>query len=131
MHKSVGAIIKNDKSEILMMERANFPLGWAGPAGHIDEGETPEQAMIREVKEETNLDIHKYRLLFHEFIEWNECGAGVKGHDWYLFEALDWSSDVKKDSREAKQMLWLASEKIKTLVLEEVWEYWFKKLAII
>ena len=40
---------------------------WVGIGGHIEDGETPNQAIIREVKEETNLDLISldYRGLLH------------------------------------------------------------------
>ncbi|MFH1662060.1 MAG: NUDIX hydrolase [Candidatus Falkowbacteria bacterium] len=81
MHKSVGSILKNKENQILMIDRKNFPFGWACPAGHVDKDETAEQALIREVKEETGLNVKKYKLLLHEFVEWNECKSGIKGHD--------------------------------------------------
>ena len=49
MHRSVGVIIENKKGERLMIERKNLPFGWACPAGHIDEGETPLEAAKREL----------------------------------------------------------------------------------
>lgn len=131
MHKSAGAIIKNEKGEILMIERKIFPPGWACPAGHIDEGESPEEAMIREVKEETGLIVKDYKLLINEFVDWNKCSKGVEGHDWYLFEVLDYEGEIKKSDREAKNIGWINREKLKGLKLEKVWEMWFNRLSIL
>ncbi|WP_410982786.1 NUDIX domain-containing protein [Bacillus cereus] len=52
---SVAAIIKNEKGEILFQ----YPGGefWSLPAGAIELGETPEEAVIREVWEETGLQV--------------------------------------------------------------------------
>ncbi len=35
---------------------------WIGPGGHFEEGESPEECLIREVKEETGLTLTSYRL---------------------------------------------------------------------
>lgn len=129
MHTSAGAIIKNEKNEILLIDRVKIPLGWAAPAGHVEDGELPEEALRREVKEETNLKIKKFKLLYHEFIAWNECSRGVKGHDWYLYEILEWKGGVKKEDKEAKDIKWVNTKDLKNLKLEEVWQYWFEKLG--
>lgn len=131
MHLSAGAIIRNSEGKILMHERVSFPPGWACAAGHVEEGETPEEAMVREAKEETGLDIKKYRLLIHEFVEWNECKRGIRGHDWFLYEVEKWEGDVFAEKKEARNISWKSAEEIRTLKLEPVWEYWFKKLEII
>lgn len=46
-----------DADGVVLIERANEPLGWALPGGFVDEGETCEQAAIREMREETGLDV--------------------------------------------------------------------------
>lgn len=131
MHTSSGIIIRNNDGEILMMDRVAYPYGWACPAGHVEEGETPEQAVLREAKEETGIDVTEYKLLLEEFVEWNECVKGEKGHYWYLYEAQDWEGEIKKSEKESKDMQWLPPKNIKKLSLEPVWQYWFQELEII
>ena len=58
---TVGAIIykkENDSLQILLTKRNVNPFKyyWCFPGGHIEEFEDTVQAIIREVKEETNLD---------------------------------------------------------------------------
>lgn len=129
-HSSVGVIIKKD-GKILMVDRIKIPLGWACPAGHIDEGETPEQAMFRESKEETGLDVKKYKLALHEFNSENTCSRGVKGHDFYIYEVTDWQGEIKLNQAEHKAIEWFAIPQIKKLKLEPVWQEWLIKLKII
>lgn len=128
MHRSVAAVIKKD-GKILMINRVNFPFGWACPAGHIEENEEPEQALIREVKEEVNIEVKKSKLILHEFIEWNECKRGVKGHDFFVYEVTDWDGDIKGNF-ESKGMRWVSKEEIEDMKLEEVWDYFVKKLNL-
>jgi 8-oxo-dGTP pyrophosphatase MutT (NUDIX family) len=54
MMPSVAAIIRNEAGKILFLVRADNGL-WDLPAGAIDPGETPAQAVVREVREETGL----------------------------------------------------------------------------
>ena len=50
-------VIKDDKF-LLVLAKVGAPAGlWNNPGGHIEEGETPEQAAKRETKEETGYDV--------------------------------------------------------------------------
>lgn len=129
MHRSVGAIIrKNEK--ILMLDRVNPPFGWACPCGHAEEGGSPEDAIDREVLEETGLKIKDFKLVAHEFIPWNECKQGVKGHDFFIYEIFDWEGDIKSNY-ESKKIGWFNAEEIKDMKLEKTWRYFIEKLDII
>lgn len=60
----VGAIIVQD-GKILLTKRGSEPGKgkWSVPGGLVELGESLEKALIREVKEETNLDVEIVRLI--------------------------------------------------------------------
>lgn len=57
-----GGCIFNDKGEVLLQKRADSNK-WGFPGGAVEIGETPQMAAIREVKEETGLDVEVDRLI--------------------------------------------------------------------
>lgn len=61
----VGTVIFNDQNEILLIKRKKKPEAnhWSIPGGKVDWFETLEEAVIREIKEETGLDIQVKELL--------------------------------------------------------------------
>ena len=132
-HLSVGAVIKN-KNKYLIINRNLYPPGYASVAGHISKGETPEQGLIREVKEESNYDITSKKLLFHEIIHGNKCRTGFKIHEWYVYECKC-KGQLKILRREEKSIGYKSKEQINKLYkqgkLEPIWGYWLKKLKII
>ncbi|MCK4312997.1 MAG: NUDIX domain-containing protein [Candidatus Cloacimonetes bacterium] len=61
-------IFVNDKEEILLFLRDNKPglpysNIWDVPGGHVEPEETPEECIIREMKEEMNIDLKDFHLL--------------------------------------------------------------------
>lgn len=129
MHYSVGAVIRAN-GKYFLIERAQFPPGFAGPAGHVDQGEEPDDALTREVAEETGLTVVSQSLLFREIVPNNPCGYGITTHAWWLY-AVEVSGDPAVDVREAKSWDWFTSQQIQGLDLEDVWGHWFRKLGTI
>jgi 8-oxo-dGTP pyrophosphatase MutT (NUDIX family) len=129
MHYSVGALIKKN-NKYLLIDRAKFPPGFAGIAGHIDEGENEYEALEREVKEESGLKLESSSLLFEKELDWNECRRGIKTHYWFLFECTV-SGKIERNYAETNAIGWYTVDELKKLKLEPVWEYWFKELKII
>jgi 8-oxo-dGTP diphosphatase len=71
MKKIAAIIFENDKGELLFYLRDNkpgipFPQHWDLFGGHIEDGETPEEALIREVKEELNYNLKDFKF-FREY----------------------------------------------------------------
>jgi len=129
MHYTSAALIKRD-GKILMIDRKIFPFGFACLAGHIEEGETPEEALEREVAEESGLKIIRSKKIFEEEIDGNVCSRSVSVHYWHVYEC-ECEGEPALFTLEEKSIGWYSPEEIKTMTLEPIWEYWFKKLNII
>jgi len=57
----VTGIVRDEQGRVLLMRRADNGF-WGFPAGAIDPGETPAQAVEREVREETGLHVRATRV---------------------------------------------------------------------
>ena len=130
-HFSVGCLIKRE-GKYLLIDRKIYPPGLASPAGHIDEGETPEQAAQRELREEVGLSMKSLKQVFHEDIPWNECHHGITHHEWWVFDCA-WSGKVDPSYAETKGAAWMTPEEIKENKdkLEKVWKHIFETLGVI
>lgn len=68
--RTVTAIVEFPSNKILLVKRSTvvFKGYWALPGGKVDVGETIEQAIVREVKEETGLHVKIVRKIgeYHE-----------------------------------------------------------------
>lgn len=86
MKKIAAIILENDSSELLLYLRDNkpgipFPDCWDLIGGHVEEGETPEEALIREVKEELGITLDEFR-----FFRRYECRTGdAYPNEKYIF----------------------------------------------
>jgi len=59
---AVAAVIFNDEGEILLQKRSDVDL-WCIISGHVEFGETVEEAILREIFEETNAHAEIVRLI--------------------------------------------------------------------
>ncbi|MBO4301195.1 MAG: NUDIX hydrolase [Desulfovibrio sp.] len=60
---TADVVIYTPELGVLIIRRANEPIGYALPGGFIDEGECAEAAAVREMQEETGLDVELTGLL--------------------------------------------------------------------
>jgi len=121
----VAAIIKKD-DKILATQRGygEFKGGWEFPGGKMEIGETPRKALIREIKEELEIEIAageliniieydypQFHLTMHCFI------CSIKGGELVLkeHEAAKWLTKDTLDSVE-----WLPADEV---LIEKIKEY--------
>ena len=104
----VGAIILHG-DQILLEKRKNSPGKgkWSVPGGLVNLGETAEQAVIREVKEETELEVDDPRLVdVVSYISLDEKGAVI-----YHYVIVDYLVTLKrgkpKASSDADALKWV------------------------
>lgn len=100
-------IIKNRKVLATQRGYGDFKGGWEFPGGKIDDGETPEEALIREIKEELDTEVEVIELLdtveydypnFHLSMDCFICN--IKSGDLVLkeHEAAQWLTKETLDS---------------------------------
>jgi exopolysaccharide biosynthesis WecB/TagA/CpsF family protein len=125
--ENAAAFIVNSKDEIFLIKRADTKDDhWQMPQGGVDSNETPEQAAIREAKEETgmrNLEIIGLHPDHHAYefpSNWHKFNNGYKGQRqniFYLKYKGD-NSDIKLDNREAIDYSWVYIDDVEDMVYE-------------
>ena len=105
-HTSVGMIVERD-GKLLLIERKIFPIKYAPPAGHVDEGEDYAHASARELKEEVGLDATSLELIAEGRKE-NKCSRpGGSWHYWKIYK-IEAAGDVHRSEGETKSAGWYA-----------------------
>lgn len=110
--KVVGAIIENDQKEILCALRSkdmSLPGLWEFPGGKIEEGETLEEAIVREIKEELNCDIEFVSIFNDNTHEYDNVIVNLITLKCKLINGIPKSNEHAK-------LLWLSKEYLNTLV---------------
>lgn len=149
-HKSVGVIISNQQDEVLLLERARFPLGLAPPAGHVDEYGSYLNAAICEVHEEVGIKLD-LKDLSEKIVQRrinNICRRrGGDHHVWTIYTVKVDDRSFTADSRETNGAAWYTASEIRELidktlrlkhtaiqddmpVLEYIWAHLFDELSV-
>ena len=71
----VGIIIDNDKVFLLRHNKCKGLLIF--PSGKVEEGESVKEALIREMKEELNIDVLEYEEFAYNFPQWYDRVDGI------------------------------------------------------
>ena len=114
---TVGAIVytKGEKNIKVLLTKRNidpFKNYWCLPGGHIDPYENAEAAVIREVKEETNIDINPKFLTYMD-----EIFPELKIHNVVLMYFGNAKGKVEADPKEVSETGWFSLEEAGKLEL--------------
>lgn len=100
---SAAALVTNEKREILLLDHVlRIGSGWGFPGGFVNRGEQIEQALKREILEETCLELENVKLLRVQTIN---------RHIEMIFSAST-KGKVKINSREIKSYGWFTVESL-------------------
>ena len=115
-NKSVGIIVRQDNA-ILLIERKNFPPGFAPPAGHVDDHGGEQNAAKAELSEEVGLTVVELRPVIEDLRKENSCKReGGDYHHWWVYEA-EATGELKASQDETKQAGWFTLDDIRELAL--------------
>jgi 8-oxo-dGTP diphosphatase len=108
--KGTSIIFVNDKKQVLLLLRDDkpgipYPNMWDIPGGHVDDGETPEQCIVREMKEEMDLNLEEFQLLsvmkFVDRVEytfWKKMNLDIQSINLHEGQQLKWFTEIEAKS---------------------------------
>ncbi|MBE6902494.1 MAG: NUDIX domain-containing protein [Ruminococcaceae bacterium] len=105
--KSCGAIVYRKhygNTEILLIKHIKSGY-WSFPKGHMEQGETEIQTAVREIKEETNIDISIDDPSFRETVIFNPRRDTRKEVVYFVARAT--SHEVKAQEEEISEIRWV------------------------
>lgn len=120
----VVCLIKNPEDKYLMIRPSGYKNfgeyqdAWYPPTGHIKEGETAPKTLVRELKEELNVNIKPIRLIS----EWEQ---DIPGELAYWWECEITGGDIKK-GKEIAEYKYFSAEELKELKLWPAEKKFFK-----
>lgn len=112
---NVAAILRNGEGKILICERVHVRNAWQFPQGGVDQGETLEEALTRELWEEIGLDPEDFRVVEkrsgyrYHFPSGRKKGFEGKDQTYFLcdFLAKDSKINVETEHPEFRGWRWI------------------------
>ena len=109
-HGRLLVYLRDDKPDI------PFPNHWDFFGGHVEEGETPEAALLREVKEELGIDLGQWNFFRRYVCTTGDAYPNIK----HIFHA--------RIDRLASELTLYEGQRIASIGSDERWEFRFANI---
>ncbi len=109
---NVAAILRNGDGKILICERLHVRHAWQFPQGGVDEGESLEEALARELWEEIGLDPQDFRIIEarggyrYRFPSGRKKGYEGKEQTYFLCDFLTTNDKIHVDTEHPEFRSW-------------------------
>lgn len=113
LEKSCGAIVLKDDKVLLIQQYAG---NWSFPKGHVEKDETEVETAIREIKEETNIDV-EINENFRQIITYSPKKNVMK--DVVFFLGIPKSDELKKQDSEIMNLGYYSIEEAFKMIIHE------------
>jgi|AntDeeMinimDraft_5_1070356.scaffolds.fasta_scaffold11092_2 nucleoside triphosphatase len=115
---TVGAVILNSENKVLICRSNKWKQQYVIPGGHIESGETMEETLVREVREETGLEVYDIQLLGITESIYSKSFKNQKHFIFVDFICRTESNEVVLNE-EAQSYQWIELSEIENYELEE------------
>lgn len=125
---TVGALIHDGEGKFLMVRTHKWSNRWGIPGGKIERGETCEQALIREIREETALEVSDVRFVFVQ--ESIDSPDFIRPEHFILLNYL--AKAVSKEvvlNEEAEEFAWVSFDEALAMDLNKATRVLFAEIA--
>ena len=123
LRQNAAAVIENSEGLILACERRNIKGAWQVPQGGIDEGESAEEAVLREVREETGIDSKflkilakssKVSYLFPHTVSWKSNKGKYDGQEqvYFRIKIADSGWKLAEETEEFVSFEWITKKEM-------------------
>lgn len=119
IHKAAGVLIRN---RMLLVERSKGKEFFIAPGGSIEAGETPEQALIRELMEEFCIKVNEQDLSFFGIFKAAAAGQEDKTVEMHVFMVDKWKGEPTPDN-EVEEIRWVTSKPEDGIKLGSIFEH--------
>jgi ADP-ribose pyrophosphatase YjhB (NUDIX family) len=126
---TVGGLVRREDGKVLLCESHKWPGIYTVPGGHVELGETCEDALTREIREEVGLDIKVLDLISIQQVIYPQ--EFWKRAHFIFFDYLcsvEKDSELKVDSVEIQDAIWVLPEEALELNIDRYLRHFITRL---